>query len=183
MDAAAHVDKDVDRRQLVGRLGFLRARGGTVNDLSQIQPHPCKPSAQRWCFLRLSLLEHRYVQVAPAAPLALGDVLQPGGDRHERRLAVGERAHHPRPAADLAVGPPDCVARPDPDPVAHGEGRAGGRLGAAPAHDPGGGAEPHRLEVGGDAPGLGHGGPEGLLHAYGLERCGLCSFPRAASGS
>lgn len=69
--------------------------------------------------------------MAPAAPLALGDALEPGGDGHGRRLAVGERSDHPRAAAGPAVGPLDGVIRADPDPVAHGEGRAGGRLGAA----------------------------------------------------
>lgn len=34
-------------------------------------------------------------------------MLEPGGDEHEGRLAVGERADHPRAAADLAVEPLD----------------------------------------------------------------------------
>ena len=64
--------------------------------------------------------------------------------------------------------------------MAHGERRAGGRLGASLAHHLGGGVELHRLEVGGDALGLRHGSLEGLLGVYGLEHLGdpLALAPR-----
>lgn len=63
------------------------------------------------------LLQQRHVQVAPRAPLALRDVLEPRGDEHERRLPVREGAHHAGPSTDLAAEALDGVVGADAGPV------------------------------------------------------------------
>ena len=49
--------------------------------------------------------ESGHVQVAARGPLVGGDVADARADEHERAPAVGERADHARPAADLPVEP------------------------------------------------------------------------------
>ena len=48
----------------------------------------------------LLLLEQRYVQATPAAPLVFDYVFQPGGHQHQRGFPVGERAGDAGSAAD-----------------------------------------------------------------------------------
>lgn len=55
------------------------------------------------------LVQRRHVQVAARPPLALGDVLEPGGHQHERASPSGEGADHPRVLPDLAVDALDGV--------------------------------------------------------------------------
>lgn len=74
--------------------------------------------------------EPGHVQVAARGPLVGGDVSDARADEHERAPAVGERADHARPAADLPVEPFDHVVRADPPPVLDGilVEQVGGRL-------------------------------------------------------
>src|SRR5262249_61552249 len=58
-----------------------------------------------------------HAQVASRAPLGPRHVPQPRRHQHQRRLAVGERPHHPRPPLDLQVQPLQRVVRPDARPV------------------------------------------------------------------
>ena len=118
------------------------------------------------------LLQQRHVQVPPRAPLALGDVLEPGRREHEGRPAVGEGAHHPGAPADLAVEPLDGVVGAYAPPVLAGEPGVRQGLGEALPHDPRGLPEPHALELPGDLEGLGLGGLARLHGVYGLEHGG-----------
>ena len=77
------------------------------------------------------LVQQRHVQVAARPPLALGDVLEPGGHQHERAPPVGEGASHPRAAPDLAVDAFDGVVGADAAPVLLRESRVRERLRAA----------------------------------------------------
>ena len=47
-----------------------------------------------------------HVHVFLAAPLGARHVAQPGADQHRGGVAVRERPHHPRPAADLPAAIP-----------------------------------------------------------------------------
>ena len=81
----------------------------------------------------------------------VGDVLQPGGDEHERRVPVREGADHPRASPDLAVYPLDAVIGPDSAPVLRWEIGVGQGHPEAVAHGPRRGGEPHPLELAGDS--------------------------------
>lgn len=80
----------------------------------------------------------------------LDDVFQPGGDEHERRISVGERAHDPRPPLDLAVYPLDPVVGSDDPPVLRWELRVGQGLFEPGADGSGRRREPHIVELGSD---------------------------------
>jgi len=78
----------------------------------------CRPSVR-------PLFEQRYVQIAPRPPLAVGDVFESGGHKHECRFPVREGPYGPRPPPDLAVGPLCRVICPDLFPMLHGKSRVG----------------------------------------------------------
>ena len=54
-----------------------------------------------------SCLQVLHVHVFFAAPLGTRRVAKPRADQHQGRVAVRERPHHTRPAADLTVQPLD----------------------------------------------------------------------------
>ena len=144
---------------------------GTVKNLSQKQLTPYVATGPASGRLRLGahllILEKRHIQIAAPAPLALGDVLGPGGHQHQGGTVVGEGADHPRPAPDLTVEPLDGVVRADPGPVLHREVGVGQRLKVTLAHDLRRGPEPHAPEAGGHFARLGDGGLPRLLGVYG----------------
>lgn len=59
-----------------------------------------------------------HVQIAAGLPFAIGDALQAGGRRHERRLLVGERADHSSVASDHAAKALDVVGTDAPPTLA-----------------------------------------------------------------
>ena len=69
------------------------------------------------------------------APLALRDVLEPGGHEHEGALPVGKRPDHAGASADLAVESLDGVVRAYAPPVLPREARVGQGLLVALAGD------------------------------------------------
>ena len=89
------------------------------------------------------LLQQRHVQVPPRAPLALGDVLEPGRREHEGRPAVGEGADHAGPPADLPVEALDGVVGAYAPPVLAREARVRQGLGVSVADDLRGLLQPH----------------------------------------
>ena len=122
------------------------------------------------------LLQQRHVQVPPRAPLALGDVLEPGRREHEGGVPVGERPHHPRPASDLPVEALDGVVGAYAPPVLAGEPGVRQRLGAAVPDDHGGLPELGLLEFGCNLEGLGLGG---LARLHRVDRLQHGGDPRA----
>ena len=62
-----------------------------------------------------------HVHVFLAAPLSARHVAKPRADQHQSGVAVRDRPHHPRPAADLTVQPLDRVVGTDARPVFAGE--------------------------------------------------------------
>ena len=117
-------------------------------------------------------LQQRHVQVAPRAPLALGDVLEPCGHEHEGAPPVGERTDHAGAPADLSVQALDGVVGAYAAPVLAGEPGVGQRLRAAVPDHPGGLLEFHAVELGGHLQRLGLGGLAGLHGVDRLEHCG-----------
>ena len=73
-------------------------------------------------------LQMLHVHVFLAAPLGARHVAQPGADRHQGGVAIGECPHHTRPSADLTVQPLDHVVGADARPVLAGEIAVGQRL-------------------------------------------------------
>lgn len=104
------------------------------------------------------LVQQRHVLVAVGPPLALLDVLEPRGDEHEDRPAVGKGALHMGTPADLAAQALDGVVGADTAPALAGEGRVRHGLGEGLADDPSCLPESHPVELFGDREGLGHGG-------------------------
>ena len=108
----------------------------------------------------------------------VGDVLQPGGDEHERRVPVGECAHDPRPPPDLAVYPLDAVVGPDSAPVLRWEIGVGRGLPEAVAHGSRRRPELHSLELRRDFLRLAGARPARLLRVDRLEHPGNRLPPR-----
>ena len=84
------------------------------------------------------LVQQRHVQVAAGAPLALGDVLEPGGHEHEGGPPVGEGAHHAGAPANLPVEALYGVVGAYAPPVLTREARVGQGLRVPLADDLGG---------------------------------------------
>lgn len=82
------------------------------------------------------LLQLRYAQVPPLAPLVLRHALQPRRHQHEDRVVVREGPDDPRPPSDFAVDVLDPVVRPDSAPVLRRDFRVGKRLGEPVAQHP-----------------------------------------------
>ena len=79
---------------------------GTVNSFAQIQ-----------LAVSMTALEKRHVQVAARSPLAVGDVLQAGGHKHQGGLAVGKGADHADAPLYFPVQALDRVVRPNAPPM------------------------------------------------------------------
>ena len=75
-----------------------------------------------------SRLQVLHGHVFLAAPLGARHVTKPGADQHQGGVAVRERPHHPRPAADLTVQPLDHVVGTDARPMFAGKIAVGQRL-------------------------------------------------------
>ena len=68
-----------------------------------------------------SRLQVLHVHVFLVAPLGARHMAEPGADQHQSGVAIGERPHHPRPAADLPVQPLDHVVGTDARPMLAGK--------------------------------------------------------------
>ena len=77
---------------------------GTVKDYAQIclQAPADLKSAGNGGVVQ-SRLQVLHVHVFLVAPLGTRHVAQSGADQHQGGIPIRERAHHPRPAADLPV--------------------------------------------------------------------------------
>ena len=64
-----------------------------------------------------SSLQMLHIHVLLVAPLGARNVAKSGADQHQGRVAVRERPHHTRPAADLSVQPLDYIVCADARPV------------------------------------------------------------------
>ena len=122
-----------------------------------------------------SRLQMLHIHVLLVAPLRSRHMTQPCTDQHQRRVSIGERSHHTRPAADLTVQPLDRIAGADTRPVLAGKITAGQRLLDAVLDLLGSFLQLHRSQLGNDSSCLLAGGFLALLGADRLEHF-RCNF-------
>ena len=122
-----------------------------------------------------SRLQMLHIHVLLVAPLRSRRMTQPCTDQHQRRVPIGERSHHTRPAADLPVQPFDRIVGADTRPVLAGKITAGQRLLDAVLDLLGSFLQLHRSQFGNDSSCLLAGGFLVLLRVDRLEhfRCNL----------